>query len=135
MTAQAYKTHEDLLVELEQNREFQRAFRQQEPYYAVAREVLNHRNELGLTQKELAERAQTYQSRISKIESAELDVRLSTLIEIAEALYTRVDIRLVKVDEFDERVYQALFRTSATAAPCAQPCGFTATIKSDMVFA
>ena len=135
MTAQAYKTHEDLLVELEQNKEFQRAYRQQEPYYAVAREILNHRNELGLTQKELAERAQTHQSRISKIESAELDVRLSTLIEIAEALHTRVDIRLVKVDEFDERDYQTLFPISATAASCAQPCGSTATIVSNMVFA
>ena len=120
---------------MEQNKEFQRAYRQQEPYYAVAREVLNHRNELGLTQKELAERAQTHQSRISKIESAELDLRLSTLIEIAEALHTRVDIRLVKVDEFDEGDYQALFPISVTAAPCAQPCGSMATITSNMVFA
>jgi hypothetical protein len=34
------------------------------------------------------------------------------------------------VDEFDERDYQVLFQTSATAAPCVQPCVSTATIVS-----
>jgi transcriptional regulator with XRE-family HTH domain len=65
-------------------------------YFVVAQDVFELRQEMGLTQEQLAERAQTHQSRISKIESAELDPKLSTLIKIAEALDAHVDIQLVK---------------------------------------
>jgi len=114
MPKQQFKTHEELLIELNKKPGFRKEHRRQKPYYDLAREVFNLRAESGLTQQELADRAGTHQSRISKIESAELDVRLSTLIEIAEALNTVVDIRLVKQYELDDQEYQELFQSQIT---------------------
>ena len=84
---------------LNENPEFRKAKRKIRPYYDLVVEIINRRSELGLSQTELAEKASTHQSRISKIESAELDVRLSTLIDIAEALETELIITLLPIEE------------------------------------
>ena len=91
------------------NPDFIKAKRQNRPYNDLVVEVINRRVELGLSQKELAEKAGTHQSRISKIESAELDVRLSTLIDIAEALETELIITLLPIEE--PTTYIPLFHT------------------------
>ena len=75
--------------------EFQRQLRLRKPYEDLIVEIINRRIDLDLTQKNLAKRANTYQSRISKIETGEHDVRFSTIIRVAEALETELDIRLV----------------------------------------
>lgn len=108
MTNRTPQTHEDLLIELHKDAEFEREYRRQEPYYDLANEIIACRRQLGWTQKDLAGRAGTHQSRISKIESAEYDIRLSTLIEIAEALDARVEIRLVRNLEISDEQYQRL---------------------------
>lgn len=96
---------EDVFEEFEKDPEFQKADRKIKPFYDLLLQIIKRRNKLGLTQKELAERANTYQSRISKIESGEYDVRLSTLIQIAEALDTSVEIHLVP---FKETVFSSV---------------------------
>lgn len=86
---------DELVAALEEAPDFVQADRRLKPYYDLVLAIIKRRNELGLTQQDLAERAGTHQSRISKIESAEHDIRLSTLIQIAQALDAQVSIQLV----------------------------------------
>jgi transcriptional regulator with XRE-family HTH domain len=107
---------DEVFADIEKDEEFKKADRQLKPYYDLVMAIIKRRNELRLTQKDLAERANTHQSRISKIESAEHDIRLSTLVQIAEALDTEVSIRLVPIGKNipvsnDEYTY-SLFNSS-----------------------
>lgn len=79
--------------------EFQKAKRRITPYHDLIVEIITRRLDLGLTQKELAEKANSFQSRISKIESGEHDIRLSTLTQIAEALGCQVCIHFVPFED------------------------------------
>lgn len=72
--------------------EFQKYYRKQKPYFDLVIELINRRRELNITQKELAKKLGTFQSRISKIESGEHNFRLSTIIDIAEALESELVI-------------------------------------------
>ncbi|MBU0510652.1 MAG: helix-turn-helix domain-containing protein [Chloroflexi bacterium] len=89
------KSLDDIFEKLTQNPKYQQKLRRQAPYYDLVAQIVNRRVDLRLTQKELAKKANTYQSRISKLESGEHDFRLSTIIQIAEALETQVSIRLI----------------------------------------
>src|SRR3569833_2779977 len=86
---------EDVLADFRKNSEYQKAERLIRPYYELATEIINRRVKLGLTQKDLAEKANTYQSRISKIENGEFDIRLSTLISLAEALDCQISKSII----------------------------------------
>ncbi len=79
------------------NPEFIKAERAVKPYFQIVENVVAKRIELGLSQKDLAARAKTHQSRISKIESGEHDIRLSTLVSVAEALDCEVCIQFVPI--------------------------------------
>jgi transcriptional regulator with XRE-family HTH domain len=92
---------EEVLIKLNENPDFRKAQRKIRPYYDLAIQLIKRRDQLDFSQKELANRAGTFQTRISKIESADLDFRLSTLIEIAEALNEEVNIQLVPFSEND----------------------------------
>ena len=86
----------------------------QEPYFAVGRDVYNLRKEQGITQRELATQAGTHQSRVSKIESAELDYRISTLVNVAEALDAHVEVHVVRNHLATNREYSGFFTTSVS---------------------
>jgi ribosome-binding protein aMBF1 (putative translation factor) len=90
---------DDIFGDLETNEEFSKEDQKLKPYYDLVVEIIRRRKVLGLTQKELAERIGTHQSRISKIEAAEHDVRLSTLIQIAEALEAEISIQLIPAEK------------------------------------
>ncbi len=105
MAKVAVSTFNDLLCELEKDPEFRREYRRQKPYYDLLLEVVRRRKELNLTQKDIAERVGTQQSAISRIESGEHNARLSTLVEIADALEARLEIRLVPLS-VGKRVFQ-----------------------------
>jgi transcriptional regulator with XRE-family HTH domain len=117
MTKKVVSTFKDLVDELERDPEYRKADRQIKPYYDLLLEVIRRRKELGITQKELAERAGTHQSCVSRIESAEHDLRLSTLIQIAEALQARVRIRLIPLFYVDDEEYRNLVNASASNKP------------------
>jgi transcriptional regulator with XRE-family HTH domain len=72
-----------------------RARRRLRPRTSVGARIAQLRTALHLTQQQLAARAKTYQTRISKLESGSLDFRISTLTAIAEALGAEVEIDLV----------------------------------------
>jgi len=97
MTKQGLISSDELNQKLNEDAEFRKEDRKIRPYYDLVVEIINQRVRLGLSQKQLAKKAQTHQSRISKIESAELDVRLSTLIDIAEALECELEICLTPI--------------------------------------
>ena len=97
MTPAKGTSHAQFLDELQRDPEFSKQQRLIKPFYRIATEIIKLRNQLGFTQKDLAKRAGTHQTRISKIESSELDIRLSTLPEIAEALECQVVINFVPI--------------------------------------
>ena len=74
---------------------YRREYRRLKPRYDVVRQLLNLRQSRGFTQADLADKANTHQSRVSRIESADDDFRISTLVSMAEALGADVEIRLV----------------------------------------
>lgn len=97
-----------------QNQSFQKKGRQIKPYEDLLVDVINRRSDMGLTQKELAKKAKTFQSRISKIESGDHDFRISTIIQIAEALDSELILRLLpfeakRGDDFSDKVENSLF--------------------------
>jgi ribosome-binding protein aMBF1 (putative translation factor) len=61
------------------------------PYEGIARFVIMRRGELGLTQEQLAQRMGTSHSAISRVESGQHRVSVSTLERLAHAL----DVRFV----------------------------------------
>lgn len=69
---------------------FKSAWEETELEYQIARNIINKRKSLGLTQQELAELTNKQQSVISRIESGDCNVTIKTLAEIATALGTSV---------------------------------------------
>lgn len=107
-------TLNDLLAELNKDPDFRKEYRILGPRHELLKEIYDRRKELGWTQTKLAEEANTHQANVSRIESGELDPRLSTIVELAEAMGTRVEIRLVPYfDDGEESEYEQLFRVSA----------------------
>jgi transcriptional regulator with XRE-family HTH domain len=56
--------------------------------------VVKRRKDLGITQEELAQKAGVPQSSVARLESGEHNINIKTLILIAEALDTKLEIRL-----------------------------------------
>ncbi|VCU71918.1 Antitoxin HigA [Pigmentiphaga humi] len=66
----------------------------QAPEFALARELIAARVRAGLTQDEVAERMQTTQSTIARLESGRSMPSMRTLARFAEATGARVAVRL-----------------------------------------
>jgi len=101
---------EKVFSELSKDAEFQKADRAIKPRFDILKAILLRRVDLGLSQKQLAKKASTHQSRISKIESADHDIRLSTLVNIAEALDCEVCVQLIP---FSDEKYQTISLTKS----------------------
>ena len=56
------------------------------PKYTVVRELIQRRNELHLSQRELAKMVGTRQPAISRLEAGDYNARIETLIKVADAL-------------------------------------------------
>lgn len=69
---------------------YKAALEEQKPYEEFARLVIGKRMQLGLTQKELAERMGTSHAAISRMESGQHGVSFSTMRRVAKALNTRL---------------------------------------------
>lgn len=85
-----FQTHKKQLMK---NPEFRKAYEESELEYQVARAVIRARIEKGLTQKQLAERLNTKQSVISRLESANTTASLSFLKRLAEALNISLQVQ------------------------------------------
>jgi ribosome-binding protein aMBF1 (putative translation factor) len=71
---------------------FRKALKETELEYQIARSVIAERIKRGLTQEQLAERIQTKQSVISRVENAKTVPSLSLLRRIAVALDTNLQV-------------------------------------------
>lgn len=85
----------DLKKELLVNLEVKKEYEELEPEYEIIRELIRTRNELHLTQSELAKRAGTDQSHISRLENGNYNPSLNFLKKIAEGLNKKLHISFV----------------------------------------
>ena len=85
-----FETHKKLLMK---NPKFRKAYEESQLEYEIARAVIRARIEKGLTQKQLAEKLNTKQSVISRVESANTTPSLSFLKRLAQALNTSLQVQ------------------------------------------
>ncbi|MFC1538077.1 helix-turn-helix domain-containing protein [Candidatus Latescibacterota bacterium] len=64
--------------------------------YEIIRQIIRARIEAGLTQKELAERIETKQSNVSRIESGNANPSIAFLKRIAKATGTKLHVAFAK---------------------------------------
>ena len=83
------KLHEEWMKDEEYRREYEIL----EEEFALARAIIKARWKAGLTQEELAERMQTSQSTIARLESGKAMPSGKTLAKLAKATGTKLDIR------------------------------------------
>ena len=78
--------HDDVKKLLLQDPELQREYDELKVLYDIKREIIRLRIEQGISQKELAERINTKQSAISRLESGDYNPSLEFLSKVATAL-------------------------------------------------
>jgi transcriptional regulator with XRE-family HTH domain len=69
------------------------------PYFRLAEELTVLRKKRGLTQQELAEKAQTTQAVISRLENVTVHCSLESVIRFAESLDSVVELHLIPIEE------------------------------------
>ena len=82
----------DLHQKWMKNKEYRNAREELAPEFALARAVINARVKAGLTQEQLAERMETTQSVIARLESGRTRPSTHTLQRLAVATGTRLQI-------------------------------------------
>lgn len=85
-----WKTHK---AELLKDPEVERAVKESQLEYQVARAIIRARIEKGLSQKALAEKLKTKQSVISRVENAKTTPSLSFLKRLAEVLGVSLQVQ------------------------------------------
>ena len=78
-----WDTHKKILLK---DPKFRKAYEESRLEYEIARAIIRARIEKGLTQKQLADKLNTKQSVISRVESANTTPSLSLLKRLAQAL-------------------------------------------------
>jgi DNA-binding XRE family transcriptional regulator len=84
----------DYLEEQLKNPEFRAEYEALEPEFALIRQLIDLRIKRGLSQRQLAKRAEMQQPTIARLEGGRT-ASLKTLRRVAEALDARVEVRLV----------------------------------------
>lgn len=79
--------------ELLKNPEFKKLYEETRPEFEIARAVIRARLERGLTQKQLADKLNTRQSVISRVERANTSPSLSFLKRLASVLNTTLSVQ------------------------------------------
>jgi ribosome-binding protein aMBF1 (putative translation factor) len=86
--------------------EYKKAWDESEEEYQLQRQIIaqliEQRNNQGLTQAKLAEKLETTQSVIARIENGKQNITVETLENIASALGCRVKIIFEQLQETDE---------------------------------
>lgn len=71
------------------------------PFYNLANQLILLRKKRGLSQQELAEKANTTQAVVSRLENVAVHCSLESVIRLAEALGAAVEVRLTPLEEMD----------------------------------
>ncbi len=88
MAKPANKSLKKFKRELMASKHVRAAYDEQAPEYAIASAIIKARHERGLTQAQLAERMNTSQSYIARLENAKALPTMKTFLRIAEATGT-----------------------------------------------
>ena len=91
------KALKDLKKELLAKKDVREAYDSLSPEYAVARAVIEARTRSGLTQAQLAERMNTSQSYIARLENGTVLPSMKTFLRVAAATGTRARFSLERV--------------------------------------
>ena len=83
-----------LKKELLKDTEFKREYDRLGPRYKLIASIIEKRLEKNLSQKELAEKMNTKQSAISRLESGSYNPSLSFIQKVAEALDSKLEIKI-----------------------------------------
>ena len=78
--------YEDFKAQLLQDSKVRQEYEALEPQFNLLRQIIARRNELKLSQRQLARRVGTKQSAISRLESGYVNATVKTLHEVARAL-------------------------------------------------
>lgn len=105
--------YEQIMEELLQDPEFERAYKELEPEFQIIRQVIALRNQQKMTQAELAKRVGTKQSSIARMESKGQIANLHLLQRVAEALDARVEVRLMPRKAKDRKAHDKRLGRSA----------------------
>ena len=91
------KALQDLKAELLAQKGVSEVYAELAPEYAVARAVIEARTGCGLTQAQLAERMNTSQSFVARLENGTVLPTMKTFLRVAEATGTRARFGLERV--------------------------------------
>jgi len=78
-----------------QNKAFQEEWEAQELRYIVIQQLIKLRNTYGLSQSQLAEKLNTTQAVISRIENGTVNIGIDFIERLAKAFDKKVELRLV----------------------------------------
>ena len=93
------RNYKDALAERMKDPEFKKEYEALEPEFAIIQEIIEARKELGLTQKQLAERSGITQADISRLENGNANPSIRTLKKLAAALNRKLKIEFVPVNK------------------------------------
>lgn len=89
-----FTSFEEFKEKLLQDPEVKAEYERLEPQFELIEQVIRKRIELGMSQKQLAEKAGTKQSAISRLESGNYNPTLRMMQKIAEATNSTLHIEL-----------------------------------------
>ncbi|MFC1979425.1 helix-turn-helix domain-containing protein [Chloroflexota bacterium] len=86
--------YEDFRKRLLQDSEVRKEYEALQPQFKLIKQLIARRNELNLSQEQLAKRVGTTQPAICRLESGSTNTTISTLQKVAAALDTELEISL-----------------------------------------
>lgn len=87
-------TFKELKADLLKDPEFKREYDKLGPRYELIASIIEKRIEKDLSQKELAKKMNTKQSAVSRLESGDYNPSLDFIQKVAEALDSKVEIKI-----------------------------------------
>lgn len=94
MKKQVFITHEKLHNTWMGDPEYAATYKDMEPEFQIARQVIHARIKQKISQKELADRMGTGQAVISRLEGMNAKPSISLLVRVAKALGTKITITI-----------------------------------------
>ena len=88
-------TWKEYRQELMKDPEVVKAYQELQPEFAIIKKIIEARVKGGVSQEKLAEKMETKQSAISRLESGTANPSLNFLKKLAKALDSRLEIRLI----------------------------------------
>jgi transcriptional regulator with XRE-family HTH domain len=106
--------YEEFKKKLLEDPEVRKEYEALEPEYRLIRDIVIRRKQLNISQQKLAELIETKQPAISRIEQGDVNVTLGTLIKLADALNSKLEISLADKQELEP----TRRLTKTTKVPC-----------------